>query len=81
MWKAGIEPPASVQLSASAAAEVWRLRAWGNIGPCKGCREPATPAHDHTCPLLRSKAPRPLLARAPLLLPPSPRLPLSERDL
>jgi hypothetical protein len=28
MWKAGMEPPASVQLSAAAAAEVWRLRAW-----------------------------------------------------
>ena len=26
MWKAGMEPPASVQLSAAAAAEVWRLR-------------------------------------------------------
>ena len=35
MWEAGLEPPASVQLSAAAAAEVWRLRAWAAAARAK----------------------------------------------
>ena len=45
MWKAGMEPPASVQLSAAAAAEVWRLRAWATGARLKAPRMAvATPA-------------------------------------
>ena len=35
MWKAGLEPPPSVQLSATAAAEVWRVRAWASSARAK----------------------------------------------
>ena len=35
MWEAGLEPPASVQLSAAAATEVWRLRAWAAAARAK----------------------------------------------
>lgn len=40
-WELGLEPPASMQLSAGATAEVWRLRAWASAARMKS--QQATP--------------------------------------
>ena len=35
LWKGGMKPPESAQLSAAAAGEVWRLRAWATAARAK----------------------------------------------
>ena len=63
LWKRGIEPPASAQLSAAAAAEVWRLRAWASSA-CAKADTPAVPAAPPRKPKAPTAVPKRLSAAA-----------------